>query len=165
MARIITTPNINAYLDTLRFSEIGATLLVRSDDGYNVIVTGIDGKAETFSSYRDHPFAGGRPGKVFNNRGQRSTASGGYQFLIRDWDHYRTALKLPDFGPVSQDKWAIQLIRERGALADINAGRIELALKKCRNIWASLPGAGYGQPEHKLETLLKKYVNYDGALA
>ncbi|AML58200.1 Phage lysin [Serratia rubidaea] len=165
MARIVTTPNINAYLDTLRFSEIGATLLARSDDGYNVIVTGVDGKAETFSSYRDHPFAGGRPGKVFNSRGQRSTASGGYQFLIRDWDHYRIALKLPDFGPESQDRWAIQLIRERGALADINAGRIELALKKCRNIWASLPGAGYGQPEHKLETLLKKYVSYGGALA
>ncbi|WP_414160798.1 glycoside hydrolase family 104 protein [Serratia sp. BNK-12] len=165
MARIVTTPNLNAYLDTLRFSEIGATLLARSDDGYNVIVTGIDGKAETFSSYQDHPFAGGRPGKVFNSRGQRSTASGGYQFLIKDWGHYRTALKLPDFGPVSQDKWAIQLIRERGALADINAGRIELALKKCRNIWASLPGAGYGQPEHKLETLLKKYVSYGGVLA
>jgi muramidase (phage lysozyme) len=165
MARIVTTPNLNAYLDTLRFSEIGATLLARSDDGYNVIVTGIDGKAETFSSYRDHPFAGGCPGKVFNSRGQRSTASGGYQFLIKDWGHYRTALKLPDFGPVSQDKWAIQLIRERGALADINAGRIESALKKCRNIWASLPGAGYGQPEHKLETLLKKYVSYGGALA
>ncbi|EMY0612683.1 lysozyme [Serratia marcescens] len=165
MARIVTTPNINAYLDTLRFSEIGATLLARSDEGYNVIVTGVDGKAETFASYRDHPFAGGRPGKVFNSRGQRSTASGGYQFLIKDWGHYRTALKLPDFGPVSQDKWAIQLIRERGALADINAGRIELALKKCRNIWASLPGAGYGQPEHKLETLLKKYISYGGALA
>lgn len=165
MARIVTTPNINAYLDTLRFSEIGATLLARSDDGYNVIVTGIDGKAETFSSYRDHPFAGGRPSKVFNSRGQRSTASGGYQFLIKDWGHYRAALKLPDFGPVSQDKWAIQLIRERGALADIDAGRIESALKKCRNIWASLPGAGYGQPEHKLETLLKKYVSYGGALA
>lgn len=85
--------------------------------------------------------------------------------MIKDWGHYRAALKLPDFGPVSQDKWAIQLIRERGALADINAGRIESALKKCRNIWASLPGAGYGQPEHKLETLLKKYVNYGGALA
>ncbi|HGM4775201.1 TPA: glycoside hydrolase family 104 protein [Serratia marcescens] len=165
MARIVTTPNLNAYLDTLRFSEIGATLLARSDDGYNVIVTGIDGKAETFSSYQDHPFVGGRPGKVFNSRGQRSTASGGYQFLIKDWGHYRASLGLPDFGPVSQDKWAIQLIRERGALADVNAGRIELALRKCRNIWASLPGAGYGQPEHKLEILLKKYISYGGVLA
>lgn len=165
MARIATTANVNAFLDMLRFSEIGPALLARSDQGYNVIVTGIDGKAETFADYRDHPFASGRPGKVFNSRGQRSTASGGYQFLIKDWAHYRRQLKLPDFGPESQDKWAIQLIRERNALTDINAGRIEAAIRKCRNIWASLPGAGYGQPEHKLETLLSKYAEYGGALA
>lgn len=61
---------------------------------------------------------------------------------------------MPDFSPLSQDKLAIQLIRERGAIDDIRAGRIERAVSRCRNIWASLPGAGYGQREHSLESWL-----------
>ncbi|OTD25460.1 protein lysB [Escherichia coli] len=43
------------------------------------------------------------------------------------WPHYRKQLALPDFSPLSQDRLAIQLIRERGALDDIRAGRIERA--------------------------------------
>ncbi|END27409.1 phage lysozyme family protein, partial [Escherichia coli p0305293.13] len=39
-------------------------------------------------------------------------------------------------------------------LDDIRAGRIERAISRCRNIWASLPGAGYGQREHSLEKLV-----------
>ena len=85
--------------------------------------------------------------------------------MLRDYAHYRDQLKLPDFGPESQDKWAIQLIKERRALPDIEAGRIESAIAKCRNIWASLPGAGYGQPEHKIEKLIAQYVKYGGKLA
>ena len=38
------------------------------------------------------------------------------------------------------------------------AGRIEPAIDKCRNIWASLPGAGYGQREHRTQDLLAVYA-------
>ncbi|TRP85570.1 glycoside hydrolase family 24 protein, partial [Salmonella enterica] len=101
--------------------------------------TGLDGKPEIFTDYSDHPFAHGRPAKVFNRRGEKSTASGRYQQLYLFWPHYRKQLALPDFSPLSQDRLAIQLIRERGALDDIRAGRIERAISRCRNIWASLP--------------------------
>jgi muramidase (phage lysozyme) len=57
------------------------------------------------------------------------------------------------------------LIREQRALADIEAGRIGEAIDKCRNIWASLPGAGYNQPEHSKKTLLAKFVALGGVLA
>lgn len=157
--------NVLAFLDLLAWSELGSSNLRLSDDGYNVIVTGTDGKLELFTDYSVHPFFGGRKSKVFSRSGQTSNASGRYQFMLKDYVHYRDQLKLPDFGPVSQDKWAIQLIKERRALDDIKAGRIESAIQKCRNIWASLPGAGYGQREHKLEDLLAQYGAAGGVLA
>ena len=49
----------------------------------------------------------------------------------------------------SQDAVALQQIKERGALPMIDRGDIRQAIDRCSNIWASLPGAGYGQFEHK----------------
>lgn len=154
--------NLAAFLDMLAFSEGTATHPLTRNDGYDVIVTGIDGKPEIFTDYRDHPFASGRPAKVFNRRGERSTASGRYQQLYRFWPHYQQTMGLPDFSPASQDRLVMQLIAERRALADIERGDIERAISKCRNIWASLPGAGYGQREHKLGTLLAVYQRAGG---
>jgi len=51
-----------------------------------------------------------------------------------------------------------------GAL-DVHAGRIQSAIEKCRNIWASLPGAGYGQHERKLDDLLAHHIAAGGRLA
>lgn len=155
--------NVCAFLDMIAFSE--GTYRIGSQQGYDVIVTGIDKQPETFSDFADHPFAKGRPSKVINSKGLTSNASGRYQFMKKDWPHYRALLKLPDFGPLSQDRWAIQLIKERRALADIQAGRIAEAIGKCANIWASFPSAGYGQFEHKLETLLKAYRDAGGVIA
>lgn len=157
--------NVLAYLDVLAWSELGTDYLKRSDDGYNVIVTGVDGRLELFNDYAEHPFIGGRKSKAINSKGLTSNASGRYQQMLRDWPHYRAQLRLPDFGPISQDKLAIQHIRECRALDDVKAGRIELALTKCRNIWASLPGAGYGQREHRMDDLLACYVAAGGVLA
>ena len=40
----------------------------------------------------------------------------------------------------------MQRIKERGALPPmIDRGDIRQAIDRCSNIWASLPGAGYGQ--------------------
>lgn len=140
MPVINTHQNIAAFLDMLAVSEGTANHPLTKNRGYDVIVTGLDGKPEIFTDYSDHPFAHGRPAKVFNRRGEKSTASGRYQQLYLFWPHYRKQLALPDFSPLSQDRLAIQLIRERGALDDIRAGRIERAISRCRNIWASLPG-------------------------
>lgn len=149
--------NVLAFLDMLAWSEGTSTSPATKDEGYDVIVTGADRRPEIFTDYSVHPFSRGRKSKAINSKGLTSNASGRYQFMLKDYAHYRDQLKLPDFGPLSQDRWAIQLIRERRALPLIQAGRIPEAIKAVSNIWASLPGAGYGQPEHKLEKLLEAY--------
>lgn len=146
--------NVLAFLDMLAFSE--GTTRFGKDDGYNVIVGG-----STFSGYADHP----RKLIPLPKLGIKSTAAGRYQLLSRYWDAYRKQLGLKDFSPVNQDRVAIQQIKERRALDDIKAGRIDAAIAKCRNIWASLPGAGYGQHEHKADTLIAAYQKAGGAVA
>ncbi|AJC22647.1 glycoside hydrolase family 24 protein [Pandoraea pulmonicola] len=146
--------NVCAFLDMLAWSEF-TSRIAGSDDGYNVVVGG-----GLFASYADHSRK-----SVWTKRfNVWSTAAGCYPLLSRYFDVHKQQLGLSDFSPVSQDKIAIQQIRERGALPDIKAGRIEVAVSKCRNIWASLPGAGYGQVEHQLEPLLQQYVKAGGAM-
>ncbi|WP_414606050.1 lysozyme [Stenotrophomonas pavanii] len=156
--------NVLAFLDMLAWSEGTSTSPATKNQGYDVIVTGADRKPEIFNDYSVHPFAQGRKSKVINSKGLTSNASGRYQFMLKDYAHYRALLKLPDFGPLSQDRWAIQLIRERRALALIQAGKVEDAIARVRNIWASLPGAGYGQPEHNLAALLAVYRKAGGTV-
>ena len=69
----------------------------------------------------------------------------------------RKQLGLKDFSPKSQDAVALQQIKERGALPMIDRGDIRQAIDRCSNIWASLPGAGYGQFEHKADSLIAKF--------
>lgn len=156
--------NVVAFLDMLAWSEGTSTSPATKDQGYDVIVTGIDRQPEVFTDYSVHPFSRGRQSKVIR-KGLTSNASGRYQFMLKDYTHYKAQLKLPDFGPLSQDLWAIQLIRERRALPLISAGRIPEAIQRVSNIWASLPGAGYGQPEHSLPKLLAAYRQAGGVVA
>ena len=148
--------NVLAFLDMLAWSEgTDNGRQPTMDSGYDVLVGG-----GLFRGYSDHP----RRLVDLPNLGIKSTAAGRYQILSRYFDHYQAQLKLPDFSPASQDKIALQLIRECRALDDIKAGRIEQAAHKCRSRWASLPGAGYGQHEQKMEDLLAHYLAAGGKL-
>ena len=109
-----------------------------------------------FDSYADHP----RIYVPFRNTS--SSAAGRYQILARTWDGLRGKLGLGDFSPDSQDAAALELIRERGALNDVYAGRVRQAIGKVAKVWASLPGAGYDQPERKLSALLGVYAGNGG---
>ena len=82
----------------------------------------------------------------------KSTGAGRYQLLSRWWDAYLPqAAWRGDFSPKSQDAVALQQIKERGALPMIDRGDIRQAIDRYGNIWASLPGAGYGRFEHKAD--------------
>lgn len=142
------SPKLKAFLSLIAYSE---GTINEGDNGYNVIVGG-----KLFENYSDHP----RVNVWIKRIKKYSTAAGRYQILARNYDVYKKLLRLPDFGPESQDEIAIQLIRECKAIEDIESGKIKHAITKCRSRWASFPGAGYDQHENKMEDLLKTYNNF-----
>jgi len=153
--------NEKAFLVMLTVSEGTSTSKYTKDKGYDVIVNGIGGEPKVFTDYSKHP----NVLVTVNNKGLKSTAAGAYQILYRFWKVYKDQLKLRGFYPEDQDAIAIQMIKECKALDDINAGRIEVAINKCRSRWASLPGAGYGQFEHKMGTLVEAFKRAGGKVA
>lgn len=140
--------SVVAFLDTVAQSEIGAKLLAESDDGYDVIVGSTPAKPVLTPSYADHPRLRVSLGRIV------STAAGRYQFLASTWDRIARQLALPDFSPDSQDRACVQLLRDCGALACLQAGMIPDAVRHAAPVWASLPGAGYGQHENKMMQVL-----------
>ncbi|MCM7958671.1 glycoside hydrolase family 24 protein [Enterobacter hormaechei] len=141
-------PQRKAFLDMLAWSEgTDNGRQPTQNHGYDVIVGG-----SLFTDYSDHP----RKLITLNPR-LKSTAAGRYQLLARYWDAYRKQLGLNAFSPANQDAVALQQIKERGALPLIDRGDIRQAIDRCSNIWASLPGAGYGQFEHKVDALIAKF--------
>jgi len=158
--------NLVAFLDMLAFSE--GTLGI-GDDGYNVLVGSRKTQGILFTSYADHPRLDIRIRRddpsTPQNEALVSTAAGRYQLLARWFDPYKKQLNLRDFSPIAQDLIAIQQIRECGSLAAIDAGNLVKATSLCSRIWASLPGAGYGQHENKLASLMNAYIAAGGVAA
>lgn len=149
--------NLVAFLATIAHSE--GTLGI-GDQGYDVLVGSTPKQPLLFGSYHDHPRT-----KIQLRAGLVSTAAGRYQILARYFDAYRAQLELADFGPAAQDSIAVQMIRECGALDDINFGHFDEAAKKCASRWASMPGAGYGQHENRLADLRRAFTDAGGQLA
>ncbi len=153
--------NVCAMLDTIAFSEIGPRMLAESDDGYNVQVGSRPGRLRLIAGYDAHPnevvpvkFADPANG---TDKVVRSSAAGRYQFLRGTWSALAAALSLPDFSPESQDIACVQLLRECGSLPLVHAGDVQAAIVAAKRIWASFPGAGYGQPEHRMGQLIEAF--------
>lgn len=134
--------NIAAFLAVIRQAEGTA----RAPDPYRVCY----GYAHTVRNMADHPAVTGEwlgerlSDAMCSNAGFgpgcKSTAAGAYQIIRPTWAKLRDRLGLQDFGPASQDAAAVELIRQRGGLEDVKAGRLLDAVHKCRAEWASLPG-------------------------
>lgn len=162
---MIGSPNRSAFLSMIAACEGTSTSPATRDRGYDVIVTGIDGRPETFADYSHHPFDSRAP-KVINAHGLTSTASGRYQILHLYWPHYARQLRLVDFGPQSQDLYALQQLREHGALLYVDAGHFDEAIARVSGIWASLPGKAYvGQHQTTIENARRLYAQAGGAFA
>jgi len=140
--------NIRAFLLMIQYAE--GTL---GTNAYRMMYGG-----GLFFSFRQHP------NQMITKGGFTSTAAGAYQFLYRTWAELQKQLQLPDFSPSSQDRAAIELIRRKGAFEDVQAGRTAAAIYKCRKVWASFPGAGYGQSERSLQSLLQAYRQFGGII-
>lgn len=164
MGQLLT--NEKAFLDLIAYSE-GTSA---ATDPYRVCF----GYKHTIFDLRDHPAVTGEwrgeklPDKHCLGAGLRpgcvSTAAGRYQLIKPTWLSCKTALRLSNFFPSSQDAAALLLISQARALPDIHSGRLSDAIAKCRRIWASLPGAGYSQPEHSLASLEKHFTALGGTL-
>jgi len=159
--------NIAAFLGMVRQAEGTAG----NGDPYAVCY----GYSHTIQDFADHPALTGEwtgkrlPDAMCKNAGFGpgcvSTAAGAYQIIKPTWLKMQAALSLPDFGPASQDAAAAELIRRRGALEDVKAGRIASAVNKCRNEWASLPGNYAKQGQRDIDTLLAWYQQNGGIFA
>lgn len=153
-------PQIKAFLDMIAWSELGEELIDLSDNGYNVIVGSTPSRPVLFHDYSDHPRR-----LITPRRGMKpSSAAGRYQILARNFDVYRKSLRLRNFGPDAQDRIAIKLITECDATDDIIHGDIKAAIAKCASRWASLPGAGYGQHEHRAASLIAAFKAAGGVV-
>lgn len=133
-------------------------------NGYRYLFGSRYDKEKLFTDYKDHP----KQYFEYTDKAGKTTttsAAGAYQITYSTWKALKTKIYLPDFTPQHQDAAAIQLIKERNALKDIEAGRFEDALNKVRKIWASLPGAGHNQPERKLAEVKQWYKNAGGYIA
>ena len=126
-----------AFLDMLAWSEGTDNGRQKTrNHGYDVIVGG-----ELFTDYSDHPRK-----LVTLNPKLKSTGAGRYQLLSRWWDAYRKQLGLKDS---LRKVRTLQQIKE-WRLPMIDRGDIRQAIDRCSNIWASLPGAGYGRSSIRL---------------
>ena len=137
---------VKAFLDTIASAEGTAAA-----DGYHTQYTGTK-----FASFTDHPRemrCGRRYGKKLC-----SDAAGRYQFLSTTWDRFAKKFGVKDFSPQNQDLMAIELIREKGALEDVEAGRLEPAFRKLAYIWPSFRrfGGSVDSSLPKLEAMYQK---------
>jgi muramidase (phage lysozyme) len=158
----VMNPNVRAFLMAIRHSE-GTS----GPNGYRTVFGG-----GLFTDMSDHPVTTGewKGAKLSDahclgagySPGCITTAAGAYQFIRPTWRNLKVLLQLPDFSPESQDIAAVELIRQKGALDDVINGNIIAALNKTKSVWASLPGATYGQPTASLNSWLNVYNNSGG---
>ena len=141
----VNVPRIRAFLDTIAVTE-GTT----GPRGYYRQYTG-----SHFSSFKDHP----REIKCADSNGKElcSDAAGRYQFLSTSWDRLAPMVEAKNFGPTYQDRVAIELIREKNALKDIEEGKVEEAFRKLYMVWPS-----FGETATDAEQLMPKLVGIYG---
>lgn len=159
--------NQEAFLALIRYAE-GTDKVA---DPYRVCY----GYKHTIVSLDEHPAISGEwmgeklSDAMCRNAGQKpgcvSTAAGAYQLIRPTWRGIRDRLRLTDFSPASQDRAALYLITNCGALDDVLRGRVQTAVAKCSREWASLPGNLAKQPQRRKDDLLAAFEGAGGVLA
>jgi muramidase (phage lysozyme) len=144
--------NLRAFLAVIRACE--GTV---GDEGYRALFGWRPGNGKVFDSFADHPRKRIPYGDTY------TTAAGAYQMLASTYDDAKAHTGVTDFSPESQDRCAVYLIQRRGALDDVNAGRLRAAISKTNREWASLPGSPYGQPVRTLDFCERTFATHGGS--
>ena len=143
-----------AFLDMLAWSEGTDNGRQKTrNHGYDVIVGG-----ELFTDYSDHPRK-----LVTLNPKLKSTAPDATSFFPVGGMPYRKQFTWKTSLRKVRTLWHCSRLSD-GALPMIDRGDIRQAIDRCSNIWASLPGAGYGQFEHKADSLIAKFKEAGGTV-
>ena len=143
-----------AFLDMLAWSEGTDNGRQKTrNHGYDVIVGG-----ELFTDYSDHPRK-----LVTLNPKLKSTGAGRYQLLSRWWDAYRKQLGLKDFSRKVRTLWHCSRLRSVALLPMIDRGDIRQAIDRWQYLGFTA-GAGYGQFEHKADSLIAKFKEAGGTV-
>ena len=111
--------------------------------GYDVIVGG-----ELFTDYSDHP-RNRSLNQTQINRRRTLPASFSVGGMPTARSNGKTSLR-------NRTLWHCSRLRSAWRFTYDDRGDIRQAIDRCSNIWASLPGAGYGQFEHKADSLIAK---------
>lgn len=143
-SQIIPAPQPN---DPARNRAIFLALIreFETGDKYDLIYGG-----QRFLSFSDHPRKY-VPIRIAGYAGKYSSAAGAYQFIASTWDALKRALGLTDFSPASQDAAALELLRQTGALALIDSGDFDGAMRRAATQWASLPYSAAKQNPKSIE--------------
>jgi muramidase (phage lysozyme) len=141
--------NVTAMLDLVAWAE-------GTDSNYNRIYTGAE-----FTDYSKHP------DRVMCSAGICSAAAGRYQFMPATWGTVKAKLNLPDFSPPSQDKAAIQLMKDGGCYGAAVRGDVADFADRCWTVWASFHGSNGAkldkrQRSHPIDKLQAKYQEFLG---
>ena len=144
----LANPNVAAFLHAIRLGE-GTS----DDSGYSRIVGG-----QTFDDFSHHPDI-----KVWLPRWNVwSTAAGAYQIINPTWVGLLAQYEFNDFSPGNQDLAAVALVSERGAIDDLIGCDLDTAIRKCSQVWASLPYSEAGQRIENYTLVLNEYTKYGG---
>jgi muramidase (phage lysozyme) len=150
-------PRVRVMLDLLGRAE-GAD--------YNTIVGSTKDKPKTFTDFSKHPRITG-----LTTQYGPSAAAGKFQIVPRTWDGQvkkltNNGVEIKGFYPEDQEKVAISILNDVGALDSILKGDYKKAVKLSNRQWMSLPGThmpqGYGPKDKKwieanVADLQKKY--------
>ena len=155
--------DVQAFLYMIRSCEHRFPTDVVNDDCYEIFYGGT-----RFVDLSDHPVITGElapvplPEHMCKAAGLNSpcysTAAGAYQMIRPTWTRLRDQLGLEDFSKDSQDRAAVELLRQNGIIAMIEAGEIEAAIKKAGKVWAGLPGNTYQQSPKQLKYALDRFA-------
>ena len=148
LGKELENPNVRKYLSYLNANE-GSPKANQTVD------------YREFNDYSKHP----NIAVPFNKKGDVSTAAGKYQFLNSTWNDVSKKHNLKDFSEENQDKGAVALLQDIGALDDVRKGNFSQANEKAKNIWASLRGstigAATGQKTNKADQYSHILKGYD----
>jgi muramidase (phage lysozyme) len=144
--KLLFSPTVSAFLDTIGYAE-------GTGDRYDYIYT-----HKVFFSYNGHPR------DLQCSAGLCSDAAGRYQFLSTTWDGIRKRLGLSDFSPPSQDRAAVQLMKDVGCykfVENINGPETFSRAASCvSGQWASFPSSQYGQKKYSSSHLYEKFRKF-----